>query len=537
MEQTFLSDLEKIYIEIEKRNSNLNGYYKLLEEEHKEASELVEAFLTLTDLPKNRDSIMATLTRVINLREDSLNQILTKEGYSKEEQETKRELAYGFVSTMHIIRHQNLLNWIEKEKLLTPFYRTLLLGVHHIGCAISEFQSYWTNQIINTINPMLLDEFKSEKRVLEFLEENNLLDKDKNGNICDRCYSILFKDENSYKALAYSKAFPNQVKSIVTSLEQTMALLKNEIDDVFNQKEEWLEYFNAIKEAFLEENREKLVSKWANVDRKWMKIKTPIQVGHPLEYYEDHFRKAVALEWDIRIINPALKSKEVQKNILTFFNKMAKELDAKNILETNSKQVEETQLYLGQPMFYYGAEFNGLFSAQVVPNDEIVSKEMGKKIFAFADFVRSAKEAKPIMRLSVEVMGEEFVRKQKAFLKKKEWYEIYNISTIGHEYGHILWIDKDTETKMNSLGNFKNIEEFKATSGGLMAFFENEKKELIENLVDDVISRAVGLIAWMREGEVLPYYSEALIHLNILFNSKIISFNEKIEIDYSAYNK
>jgi hypothetical protein len=35
-----------------------------------------------------------------------------------------------------------------------------------------------------------------------------------------------------------------------------------------------------------------------------MKIKTPIQIGHPLEYYEDHFRKAVALEWDIRLTNP-----------------------------------------------------------------------------------------------------------------------------------------------------------------------------------------------------------------------------------------
>jgi len=35
---------------------------------------------------------------------------------------------------------------------------------------------------------------------------------------------------------------------------------------------------------------------------------------------------------------------------------------------------------LGKPMPIYGAEFNGLFSAQVVPNDEIVSAEFGKKI-------------------------------------------------------------------------------------------------------------------------------------------------------------
>jgi hypothetical protein len=85
---------------------------------------------------------------------------------------------------------------------------------------------------------------------------------------------------------------------------------------------------------------------------------------------------------------------------------------------------------------------------------------------------------------------------------------------------------------------FKNIEEFKATTGGLMAFFENEDENLKEAVLEDTIKRAVGLIAWMEVDEVLPYYIEGLIHLTGLFESGILEFNGKnLEFDYSNYDK
>ncbi len=214
-------------------------------------------------------------------------------------------------------------------------------------------------------------------------------------------------------------------------------------------------------------------------------------------------------------------------------------VEAEKTMAKNLMQVDETQLYIGQPILYYGAEFNGLFSAQVVPNDEEVSAELGKKIFAYADFVMESKKSKPTMKLSVETLGEDFVKKQKTLVEKepKLWHEIYDISTVGHEYGHILWIDADTETKMNASGQFKNIEEFKATAGGLMAFFSNEQEALKTHIVDDVVSRAVGLMAWREVGEVLPYYCEGLIHLDILFSSGIITYDGQIKIDYSKYDE
>jgi len=285
---------------------------------------------------------------------------------------------------------------------------------------------------------------------------------------------------------------------------------------------------------------DELIGYWADVDRAWMAITTPLQVGHPLEYYEDHYRKAVALEWDLRIVNPLLqKESDTRALIGAFASKMALGFggEAPSILVNNLKQIEGTQLYIGQPMLYYGAEFNGLFSAQVVPNDESVSSQLGKKIFAYADFVLESKKSKPVMRLSVEMMGEDFVKKQRKLLldEPKLWHKIYDISTIGHEFGHILWMDRETESAMNRSGQFKNIEEFKATTGGLMAFFENDEPSLRKHLIDDLVSRAVGLMAWRRVGEVLPYYCEGLIHLDLLFKSATVSFDGVIRIDYSRY--
>lgn len=541
--QQFMKDLQAIYLELQDRQMQLNGFYALLEGGHPEAEQAVDGFLSLLKLPRNEDTVMAALIRMVTLREDALEQVLHKLEATPEEIRAKKELAYGFVSMMHIARHESLIGWIEEQKLLTPFYRALMLGVHFVGIRLSEWQSHWTDHVIHSVNLELSNMFNGDDaKVFEMLQGESLLDKDESGCVGDRCYSVLKKQDTGYKSLAYAEAFPEQVKGVTTALEQLMSLLNQHEDDVFGQKQEWLDYFGALWEAFGHKNPDELIGKWAEVDRKWMAVKTPLQVGHPLEYYEDHYRKAVALEWDLRIVNPALQEgSATRQNIKDFASSMAEAFgaNAQKTMAKNLTQVDETQLYIGQPILYYAAEFNGLFSAQVVPNDEQVSAELGKKIFAYADFVMESKKSKPIMKLSVETMGEAFVKAQRALIETNPalWQEIYDISTVGHEYGHILWIDSDTETKMNGTGQFKNIEEFKATSGGLMAFFHNEREALKHHVVDDVVSRAVGLMAWREVGEVLPYYCEGLIHLDILFGSGVITYDGQIRIDYSKYEQ
>ncbi len=538
-----MQDLQKIYDELQTRQESLNEYYKLLEGDHPQAKVLVESFLKKMSLPLNSDTTMAALTRLINLREDALEQVLKKEGFSEDEIIEKKEEAYLFTKEMHLSRHEYLIAWIKSENLLTPFYRTLIESVHYIGESMSQWQSTWTAKIINGVNRDLLVEHNGdEQAIFQMLQNKELLDLAPSGEVGDRCYSVLVKDEKGeYRSLAYSDAFPQEVSSLVSTIEDCIEHLSLEKDEVFEQKREWIAYFVALKKAFSGDEPKKLIGLWANVDRAWMKITTPLQVGHPLEYYEDHFRKAVALEWDLRIVNPELQSGSMtRENIKKFSAKLASKIDGEvsGTIEKNSTQVDETQLYIGKPMLYYGAEFNGLFSAQVVPNDEQVSSELGKKIFAYADFVMEGQKAKPIMQLSVETLGLDFVKEKRALAENnpKLWQEIYDTSTIGHEFGHILWIDGDTEMAMNETGQFKNIEEFKATAGGLMAFFENEREELKKHIVDDLVSRAVGLMAWREVGEVLPYYCEGLIHLDILFSSGVITYDKEIKIDYSQYD-
>lgn len=543
MKQQFMEDLQVIYDELQIRQASLNAYYELLDEGHDRANKVVNAFLSLIDIPRDDDSTMAALTRIVNLREDALEQVLEKNGCSKEEIATKKELAYGFVSTMHITRHESFIAWVEEKQLLTPFYRSLILGVHYVGVSMSVWQSHWTHHIIHSVNLQLSEMFNGDDtKVFEMLQGESLLDTDESGCVGDRCYSVLKKEDTGYKSVAYAEAFSEEVTQVTTALEQLISLLNQHEDDVFNQKAEWIAYFTALKVAFSHTKTNELIGKWAEVDRRWMAVTTPLQVGHPLEYYEDHYRKAVALEWDLRIVNPKLQEgSSTRNNIKLFAYEMAKYFgeEALHTMSKNLLQVDETQLYIGQPVLYYGAEFNGLFSAQVVPNDEQVSAELGKKIFAYADFVMESKKSKPIMKLSVETMGEDFVKAQRELIDTdpKLWQEIYDISTVGHEYGHILWIDADTENKMNGSGQFKNIEEFKATSGGLMAFFHNEQEALKNHIVDDLVSRAVGLMAWREVGEVLPYYCEGLIHLDILFSSGVITYDGEINIDYSKYDE
>ena len=559
--QDFMKDLQRIYDELQTRQAELNSYYDLLDKEkgHAKAESLLKFFLTTMNIPRDDEGYMAGLTRLVSLREDALEQVMKKNGFDERKIQHKKEVAYGFVSHFHTERHEALLQWIEQEQLLTPFYRSLIYGVHYVGQHMTLWQSEWTHQIINTINPELSKMFDNDDtKVLDMLQTQGLLDKDDNGNVGDRCYSVLQKVststssvnevksvaepvEDQYKSVAYAEAFPQQVNAVTRALSQLIKRLELEVDEVFNQKEEWIAYLSALKEAFEHTIVDELIGKWAEVDRKWMAVKTPLQIGHPLEYYEDHYRNAVALEWDLRIVNPNLQEgSPTRENIKGFASSMAEVFgtEAQKIMAKNLTQVDETQLYIGQPILYYGAEFNGLFSAQVVPNDEQVSEELGKKIFAYADFVMESKKSKPIMKLSVETMGKAFVKSQRALIDTNPtlWQEIYDISTVGHEYGHILWIDADTETKMNVTGQFKNIEEFKATSGGLMAFFHNERESLKEHVVNDLVSRAVGLMAWREVGEVLPYYCEGLIHLDILFGSGIISHDGEIKIDYTKYD-
>ncbi len=547
-ENQFLKDIENIYQFLANEKNSINKLIKHLENKEFQKLTLIENFSKTLGLKLDDNLRFALVTRLVNLRDDSFVQVLKKLNKNEEEIVVLQEKAYLFVKEFWEDKHLNLINFINDNKLLTPFYRMIFNGVFSVGKAMSEWQSSWTALIINKTNKDLLAKFNGdEKKVFEYLENEKLFDLGHDGDIADRCYSALIKNKDKYESQAYIKAFKKEVTDVVDELESFVDTLVELEDEIYNQKWNYILYLQALIKAFSEENVNLLVDRWADVDRAWMKITTPIQIGHPLEYYEDHFRKAVALEWDIRLTNPSFTKNENRVNkIKAAFKKIYNSFEVneeyKYIYNFSLKSLDKVQLYIGRPALFFAAEFNGLFSAQVVPNDEVVSKEEGKKIFAFSDEILQSSRAKPFLRLSREIFGQELLKKDRQFLfnETQKWHQVYDISTIGHEFGHILWCDNETEAVMNKTGNFKNIEEFKATAGGLISFFcdeTNDEEELEEQVLIDLVKRAVGLIGWMEVDEVQPYYCEGLIHLDALFDTKILEFKKEVlNIAFSKQN-
>lgn len=547
--EQFLDDLQKIYNYLEEQKANTNLYLQYLENKEFEKLTLFDEFASNLGLSQSEDLRFALVTRLISLRDDSLVQVLKKLEKTDDEIIILQEKAFLFVKDFWHKIHKNLLDFIEKNNLLTKFYQEVFNHTYKIGLCFSTWQSAWTKQIINGVNKDLESRFSNdEAKIMQYLEENNLLDFGHDNLIADRSYSSLVKKDGKYSSQAYIKAFKKDTTAVVDALENFNDALIELEDPVFNQKWEYILYIQSLIKAFSEEDRNKLVAKWADVDRAWMKIKTPIQVAHPLEYYEDHYRKAVALEWDLRVTNPKFAQNDHRVNkIKDAFSKIYDGFEKNNSYEKIFKHsfasLDKVQLYIGRPALFFGAELNGLFSAQVVPNDEVVSLEEGKKIFAFSDEILQSSRAKPFLKLSREIFGQEFLTKDREFLFKQSdsWHQLYDITTIGHEYGHILWCDDETETLMNRSGNFKNIEEFKATAGGMISYFldsSSDETHLKEPFLIDLIKRSVGLIAWMQVDEVCPYYCEGLIHLKALFDTEVLIWkNEKLDINLDKFEE
>jgi hypothetical protein len=537
MSEKFMQDLQKVYSIVEDNLDKINRFYEYKEDAEKQ--KIIDDFLDSIELEKNDETRLVAINRLVSLRDDSLVQVLKKHNIDDKRVEQIKELSYQWVKEYYLARHHEFISAIESNELLTPFYREIFKGVHSVGIAMSKWQSKWTAHIINDINKELEDRFGNEADVMSYLADNNLIDRGHNGDEADRSYSVLAKDGDGYKSVAYGEYFVDEVKEVLDRLSIFKSNLNALEDDVFNQKREYLEYLQSLIDAFGESDTDSLVARWADVDRCWMKITTPIQIGHPLEYYEDHYRKAVALEWDIRIVNPKLQGSNTRvEKIKKMYDELFGQFDDKykRVYDMSLQNLYKAQLYLGRPALFYGAEFCGLFSAQVVPNDEVVSSEDGKKIFAFADSILQSSRAKPLMKLPKMIYGDEFVKKQREFLYQEDakWHQVYDITTIGHEFGHILWVDEESEYVMNKSANFKNIEEFKATTGGLVSFFMNEEDNLEIKILEDTLKRAVGLIAWMEVDEVRPYYCEGMIHLAGLFESRVLTWSDKkLQLDVS----
>ena len=498
--------------------------------------------LKIANLPNNSQTKIAITDRIVSLRTTSVENELKRLGLDKGQIREVNANLYDFVSKFYIDRFSKMLNLVSQEGLLSEFEMELLWSVHRVGIVITNMHKVWQRHIIEGINDEFETKFDNIAQAMKFINDNELYQLS-DGLKCDRVYGAVIKDIDGYKMTPYILAFPSECGAVVSELQNSINSLKSLAKS--DQDMAYIEYFEALKLAFSECENDRVISKWQDAERAWMQTRSAIQIGHPLEYYEDAYTHAVALEWDIRLSDQSgIDEGELKNQIKDSFDQIYSQIEPKNsnMASLVHSNIDKTQLYICAPMLYYGAEFNGLFSAQVVPNDEIVSGECGKKIFAFVDFVYQSSKAKPFMKLASEIFDKEFLDygREILFNNEKIWKQVYEISTIGHEFGHILFMDSDSENLMNIGGEFKFIEEYKATTGGLVNFFLHEKNELILPVFAELIKRSVGLIAWQKVVETRAYYCEGLIHLTLLFRTGVLRFDEKrlrLNFNQQSYEK
>ena len=541
--------LEKNLKEIIDLYNNLQSWLHDLQKGVKNiwsARDNLDEFLDFVWLEKNEETRFAAYSRIAWLHENALELYLKNNEYSDFNKRKILDLSYNFVCDFHSEIQAVIISVIEAKWLLTPFYLEVFKWVANVWLSFNEFFLPWRNHIVNWINKDLEDRFNNDSnKIINYLNDNELFDKWHRWEIADRSYSALVLEDGIYKSKSYFEVFPNEINNIVEQLDIFIKNISNLEDDIYNSKDYYIKYLNTIKVALLEKNTDNLVDKWSKVDEVWMSITTPFQISHPLEFYEDKYRKAVAPEWDLRIQNKVFNS-NVENSIINMYESFYEDIWKNNFrssYEFSLANLKRVQLYLSSPVLYYSSELTWLFSAQVVPNDEVISKAEWKKIFAFPEMVLESKRSEPFMKIQSEIFDFHLLDKYRKSLYSRDevFYKIYDIETIGHEFGHTLWLDLDTEILMNKkTWVYKNIEEFKATTWWLVMYFMHEElaSHLKEELIIHHIIRCIGLLKYRDVNEIEPYYCESLIHLDILFESWIISINnsKKIVLDYSEVN-
>lgn len=543
MDKITLENNIKTIIDYNKEvNSNLKNIYSWVAN-NDENREILEEILDYVWLESNEETRLWAYFRLVNLKENSLVLYMENNNFSREKIDEVLDLSYEYTSEFHYELQNDLIDFIENQNLLTPFYLEIFKWVHNVWKTFNDFFLPWRNHIVNWINRDLEKKFDNDSyKIMNFLNDNNLFDLWHFSELADRSYSALIIDEKwNFFSKSYVEVFDFEINNIINSITIFIKNLENLEDEIYNSKQYYIDYLIALKNAFSETDVNSLVFKWSLVDEAWMQIKTPFQIWHPLEFYEDKYRKAVAPEWDLRLQNIVFES-IVESDILEMYEKVYDDIwrdKYKNSYEFSLANIKRVQLYLTSPVLYYSSELTWLFSAQVVPNDEVISEKFGKKIFAFPEDVLENKRNQPFMKWQSIIFDQNLLDNYRKFLFSDSinYYKVYDIETIWHEFWHTLWLDLNTESIMNKeTWVFKNIEEFKATTWWLVAYFswKNDDIKLSEKIVMDHILRTIWLFAYKKVNEIEPYYCEALIHFQILLESKIISIiDNKIKLNFT----
>jgi len=102
---------------------------------------------------------------------------MEKFDFSQEKIDEILDLSYTYVSEFYTDLQADLIDYIQENKLLTPFYLEIFKGTFLVGKAFNSFFLPWRNHIVNGINRDLEKKFNNDSyKIIDYLNENNLFD-------------------------------------------------------------------------------------------------------------------------------------------------------------------------------------------------------------------------------------------------------------------------------------------------------------------------------------------------------------------------
>ena len=318
-----MNDFAKLSEMAASAKAQLNALY---DEPH---AELIARGLEICGFEPSDTARIALLRRIVGLKEDPLLQEFRRLGYDEARQRELKSKMYDFTREIHESMHAALIAEAGAQGILQPFYLELLKGVHRIGLVLSDMQKSWQALIIEGTNKRLQQEFSSLAQAKEFLLQEELFMRTPHGEICERCYGAIVQRDGKSQMVPYAVVFADETAKLQSEFSDLLERLVTLAED--ESELAYVAYLSKLKQAFCERDASAVIGAWRDAEIAWMDIKTPLQIGHPLEYYEDTYTHAVALEWDVRLAGAyEFSAEEFKARVSESFERAYEKIGANN---------------------------------------------------------------------------------------------------------------------------------------------------------------------------------------------------------------
>ena len=163
-----------------------------------EERDVLDSFLEEINLPKNKETRFAIFSRVVNLNEAPLKVYMNNIKFSNRWQEIILKKAYNLTEKFQVQMQDKILTKVENSNLLSPFYTEIMKWTHNVWKIFNTLFIKYENHVLRTTKELERYFFGNPEGIMDYLHDNDLLDKDWDGNLAGSTYRLLVWKNYTY---------------------------------------------------------------------------------------------------------------------------------------------------------------------------------------------------------------------------------------------------------------------------------------------------------------------------------------------------